>query len=149
MTEQLLPLRTSALDSAERATYAAIADELIPHGEGMPSASEADVHTRWVEEALGYRPDLVDPLRQALAITAGLPPRDAVDLLHAQHISLFDTLGTLTAGAYFLNPDIKSRIGYPGQVSTPLRDDSDQYLDLLANVVERGPIYRQVPGETY
>ena len=149
MTEQLLPLHTSALTSGERSTYAAIADELIPNGEGMPSASDADVPTRWVEDALRYRPDLLPPLREALAIVDGLAARYAVELLHAQHVPLFDAVGTLTAGAYFLNPEIKSAIGYPGQVSTPLRDDSDEYLELLANVVERGPIYREVPGEKY
>ncbi len=149
MTQQTVPVTMNVLTADERATYSAIADELIPEGEGMPSASQADVPSRWVEEALHFRPDLVTPLRQALALTANLPPREGIDLLHAHHVSLFDALGTLTAGAYFLNPDIKSRIGYPGQVPTPLRDDSDDYLDLLANVAERGPIYRTVPGETY
>lgn len=149
MTEQAVQIAMNVLTADERATYSAIADELIPHGEGMPSASQADVPSRWVEEALHHRPDLVEPLRQALALTATLPPREAIELLHAQHVPLFDALGTITAGAYFLNPEIKSRIGYPGQVPTPLRDDSDDYLDLLANVVERGPIYRTVPGENY
>ncbi len=149
MTEQHVQITMSVLTVDERATYTAIADELIPQGEGMPSASQADVPSRWVEEALQFRPDLLPPLRQALALAAALPPREAIDLLHAHHVPLFDALGTITAGAYFLNPEIKARIGYPGQVPTPLRDDSDEYLDLLANVVERGPIYRTVPGENY
>jgi len=113
------------LTDDDRRTYAGIADILIPEAEGMPSASQAGVPDRYLDEALGYRPDLQDAFDQALEAGRGLPPADAVELLNSEHIPAFEALGTLTAGAYFLNPDIRQRIGYPGQVPTPPKDDTD------------------------
>lgn len=131
------------LTPAERLTFAGIADVLIPAAEGMPSASQAEVPDRYLDEALGYRPDLLDGLREALGAAGDLAPEDAVDLLNSEHIPAFEALGTLTAGAYFLNSDIRGLIGYPGQVPTPAKDDLDTYVDLLENVMERGQIYRE------
>lgn len=133
------------LTLTQRERLASLADVLIPSAEGMPSASEADVPTRWIDDALGYRPDLADGLVAALDAAGDLPAEQAVELLNREHIPAFEALGTLTAGAYFLNPDIKQRIGYPGQVATPAREDLDTYVDLLENVVERGQVYRETP----
>jgi len=57
------PLAT--LDANARATLASIGDRLIPAADGMPSAGEVvgDDRLRFV---LVARPDLVEPLRQAL-----------------------------------------------------------------------------------
>lgn len=132
------------LTNEERNRFAEIADVLIPHAEGMPSASEADVVTRWIDDALGYRPDLVDLFHEALALGAGLEAAEAVELLNAHHSAAFEALGTLTAGSYFLNPDIRTLIGYPGQLPTLPRNDVDTYVDLLEHVAERGQIYRDV-----
>jgi len=53
------------LDATERATLAAIADDLIPAAHDMPSAADVldDARLRFV---LNARPDLLDPLRAAL-----------------------------------------------------------------------------------
>lgn len=136
------------LTDDERATYSAIADVLIPEAEGMPSASQADVPTRWVEEALKHRPDLEGGLHEALQASVGQAPDAAVEMLNRDHIPAFEALGTLTAGAYFLNPEIRERIGYPGQVATLARTDMDSYADLLEEVLERGQVYREAPAET-
>jgi hypothetical protein len=130
------------LSDQQRQTFAALADVLIPSAEGMPSASEAGVPTRWIDEAIGFRPDLEPGLVRALEIGATLPAEEAVVILNAEHTDAFDALGVLTSGAYFLNPAVKDLIGYPGQVPAPARDDVDTYTDMLAAVVERGPIYR-------
>jgi hypothetical protein len=133
------------LTDEERQKFAAIADVLIPSAEGMPSASEAAVPETWLDEALRHRPDLSAGLRAALKAAGDLPAEEAVDLLNSEHISAFEALGTLAAGAYFLNPEVKQLIGYPGQVPTPPKDDTDTYFDLLENVLERGQVYRDVP----
>jgi len=135
------------LTDEERQRFASLADVLIPSEEGMPSASEAGVPDRWLTDALGYRPDLEPGLQDALDVSGDLPPEAAIDLLNTAHISAFEALGTLAAGAYFLNPDVRELIGYPGQVPTLPRDDTDSYIDLLENVVERGQIYRDVPAD--
>jgi hypothetical protein len=133
------------LSDAERQVYAMLADRLIPRAEGMPAASEAGVPTRWIDEALRFRPDLAIPLRRALELAHGEDPDVALALVNSRDPEAFEALGTLTAGAYFLNPETRELVGYPGQVSKPIRDDVDDYIDMLARVVERGPFYREVP----
>ncbi|MFI1035452.1 hypothetical protein [Streptomyces sp. NPDC020951] len=129
----------------QRERFASLADILIPAAEGMPSASQAEVPTRWLDDALGYRPDLAPGLEEALQAAGDLPADEAIHLLNRDHIPAFEAFGTLTAGAYFLNPDVRQLIGYPGQVATPPKDDTHTYFDLLENVVERGQVYRDVP----
>lgn len=135
------------LSDSQRAVYAGLADILIPSAEGMPSASEADVPTRWIDEALRHRPDLVEALMAAIDAATGKEAQEAVEYLNKEHIPAFEAMGTLTAGAYFLNPQVKQLIGYPGQVPTLVREDMDTYADLLENVLERGQIYREAPAE--
>lgn len=134
------------LTDEDRQRFAALADVLIPEAEGMPSASQAAVPEKWLDEALRHRPDLADGLRDALSAAGDLPAEEAVNLLNTDHIPAFEALGTLAAGAYFLNPEIKQLIGYPGQVPTPPKDDTHTYFDLLENVLERGQVYRDVPA---
>lgn len=136
------------LSDDERAVYAGIADILIPDAEDMPSASQAGVHTRWVDEALRYRPDLQERFRTALSVAAGHEPAEAVELLNSDHIPAFEALGTLTAGAYFLNPDVRQRLGYPGQTPTLARPDTELYENLLMNVMQRGQVYRDAPEQS-
>ena len=134
------------LSEDERRRYGELADVLVPSAEGMPSATQAAVHTHWVDEALRARPDLGVGLRKALELTADLPAEAAVELLNAEHSPVFDALGTVTAGAYFLSPDVRASLGYPGQVPQPIVDDVDSYADLLERVLDRGPIYREAPA---
>lgn len=134
------------LSPEQRERFASLADVLIPAAEGMPSASQADVPNRWLDDALGYRPDLVQGLEEALQAARDLPAEEAIEVLNRDHIPAFEALGTLAAGAYFLNPEIKQMIGYPGQVSTLPKDDTDTYFDLLEHVLDRGPIYRETPS---
>jgi hypothetical protein len=136
----------TALSDAERGTYALLADLLIPADEDLPSATGAEVPTRWIDEALRVRPDLIEELRSAISLAAGSDAQAAIETLHRSNPDAFDALGTLTAGAYFMNPEVRRMIGYPGQVGIPVREDVDTYIDMLANVVERGQVYRDVPA---
>jgi hypothetical protein len=139
-------VKVGILTADERQVFAALADELIPHADEMPSASEADVPTVWLDVALHARPDLVGPLKEAIARAGTSAPRDSLEKLNSSHGELFDALTTATAGAYLLNPDVRRLIGYPGQVPHPLNDDTAEYFDSLEKVVERGEIYRHAPG---
>jgi hypothetical protein len=52
------------------------------------------------------------------------------------------------AGGYFLNPAVRSSIGYPGQQSVPIRNEEppDYEQDgLIASVIARGRVYRPTP----
>ncbi len=133
-----------------RATLAGLADILIPagDGQGLPSASQAGVAERWLDEVLEARPEVAEPLANLLRALDGQAPPAAIARLQVENPSGFDLLCTVVAGAFFLNPDIRQTIGYPGQQAVPIQveDPPDYEQDgLLASVIARGPIYRPTP----
>ena len=72
---------TSALarfDPGRRAALEAVANLLIPSGDGMPSASEAGVAGRWLDEVLRLRPDFGPPLAAVLDGLIGTDPEVAL-----------------------------------------------------------------------
>jgi hypothetical protein len=60
----------------------------------------------------------------------------------------FGLLAELVPGAYFLNPQVRTSLGYHGQGPHPI-DPRPDYLDdgLLQSVIGRGPIYRPTPRQ--
>jgi hypothetical protein len=137
------------ISDVRRAQLGAIADQLIPAGSGMPSASGAGVSGEFLDEVLTARPDLAAPLAEALASVDGLSAVDALASLRGNP----DGWGVLTAvvpAAYFLNPAMRSAIGYPGLEARPIDPDAapDYLADgLLDSVVARGPVYRPTPAD--
>jgi hypothetical protein len=137
------------ISDSRRAQLGAIADQLIPAGSGMPSASEAGVAGQYLDEVLAARPDLAAPLDDTLASVDGLSATDALAVLRENA----DGWGVLTAvvpAAYFLNPAMRSAIGYPGLEARPIDPDlAPDYLadGLLDSVVARGPVYRPTPAD--
>ena len=114
-----------SLSEQRRAQLGAIADELIPAGSGMPSASEAGVGGQYLDEGAD------DPIG-ALRGDAGA----------------WGVITAVVPAAYFLNPDMRAAIGYPGLEARPIDPDAaPDYLDdgLLDSVVSRGPVYRPTP----
>ncbi|MGH3091301.1 MAG: NAD(P)-binding protein, partial [Gaiellaceae bacterium] len=133
-----------------RRTFAALADVLIPAGEGMPAASEVDVGGKWLDRALGARPDLETTLERLLAEVAGRDPSGEVRRLHAEDAEGFAALAHLAAGAYTMHAKVRKRLGYPGQKSNPpLPDEAEYYLEdgLLDPVLALAPFGRQLPAE--
>ncbi|MUL82024.1 MULTISPECIES: hypothetical protein [unclassified Mycolicibacterium] len=129
------------LNSEQRQVFAILAETLIPAGDNMPSATTAEVSGALLDQVLGYRPDLVDPLTAALDSSAGKDPESALDSLAAEQPDQFEALTVLTAGAYFLSPAVKAAMPYDA-APRPARDDMDSYVDMLENVVDRGFVIR-------
>ena len=88
----------SALTQTERRRLGALADILVPARDGMPAASEADVHGTGVDRVTALRPDLLAPVRRALAAGA------SVDDLRRDDPEAFAALTTLVAAAYLTEP---------------------------------------------
>jgi hypothetical protein len=132
----------------ERTLLAALADVLIPAGNGMPSASQAGVAALWLDAVLAARPDLGRGLKDLLAKAHDRNAEDYVADLRANDPGTFDLLAQTAAGAYFMNPQVQQLIGYAGQGPRPIDPEPD-YLDdgLLESVVRRGPIYRPTPPD--
>lgn len=127
-----------------------LSDYMIPSHEGMPSASEAEVVTVWMEEILKHRHDLREAIPVILSILEEVKdqsPADQLRYLSEKDIVAAETLGYLFASSYLLNPDVRNRIGYPGQkaiVDYPA-EETPYYVrnGMLQRVIDRGPIYRE------
>lgn len=142
-------MSTDFLKGANKAILSSVIDALIPSFEAMPSASEAEVVSHWANEVLNIRHDLRESLFRALRVLDKLESNEAKEKLNAlqkQDPEAFNALGVVVAGGYFLNPDIREKIGYPGQIC---RDDYEAeeemgYVSdgLLAPVLSRGTLYR-------
>jgi hypothetical protein len=137
------------ISDERRAQLGAIADQLIPAGSGMPSASGAGVSGQYLDEVLAARPDLAEPLDAALASVSGLDPAAALAALR-ENAEGWGVLTAVVPGAYFMNPAIRSAIGYPGLESRPIDPGAaPDYLEdgLLDSVKSRGPVYRPTPTD--
>lgn len=140
----------SELNERQRERLAAMADVLMPAGEGLPAASEVDVHRTWIDQALDAVPMMADAVRFAIELPG--EPAEAVETLRERHPEAFITFTFVLSGAYFMHPKVRRALGYEGlavEPNPPLEGESEYYLeedDLLAPVLARGPIYRQVPN---
>ncbi len=134
------------LTDQERTVFAGLADVLIPSGARMPAASEAGVSREWLDAVLAARPDLVEPLRRILASAKGRTAQEAVEQL--RETGALGVLAEIVPNAYYMNPAIRERIGYPLQQAVPIEpgeDDDPDAQALIASVRQRGTIYRPIP----
>ncbi|HEX2045003.1 MAG TPA: GMC family oxidoreductase, partial [Gaiellaceae bacterium] len=115
-----------------------------------PAASDVDVGGRWLDRALGARPDLEATLERVLAEAAGADPAGEVRRLREEDPDGFAALAHLASGAYTMHARVRKRLGYPGQkADPPLPDEAEYYLadELLEPVLALAPFGRQAPGE--
>jgi hypothetical protein len=133
-----------AFGADDRATFAAVADRLIPAAHGMPSAGDVvgDERLRFV---LNARPDLVDAVRAALRPELGDDPQARLDALGRDEPANLGALQLAIVAGYYTDADVRARIGYPGQEALTLRSwDVPAYIDegLIDAVLARGPVWR-------
>jgi hypothetical protein len=139
------------LTPGRRKTLARLADVLVPASEGMPSGSAVGVADAGVDLVLDARNDLRDVLARLLDEVEGEAPHEVVARLEgeARGSKRFQALLVVVFGAYYMTPEVRRRIGYPGQEARPVDVMADlaAYINegLLDPVVERGPVYRD-PG---
>jgi choline dehydrogenase-like flavoprotein len=110
------------VDEMDRAAFASLADLLIPSGDEMPSASAAGVHSHLLDRLLRVRPDLLPPLLRAADalrdnVTSGQLTLSGVEEWGATDRPAMAALMQLAAGAYYMNGDVRERLGYPDDVS--------------------------------
>jgi hypothetical protein len=135
------------LNTEERSVLAGLADVLIPAGDGFPAASMAGVTSEGLDRLLAVRPDLTPGLKKLLSAAKGREPAEVMAELKATDPAGFGILTELVPGAYFMNPDVRSALGYDGQVPHPIDPRPDHLEDgLLQSVIDRGPVYRSTPG---
>jgi len=89
------------------------------------------------------RPDLIEPLRRALA--AGVSVKD----LHAHDSKAFDALATVVGAAYLTEPRVQRLLGYPGRRALPAGYSEAEAMELgelVRPVQERGFASRGTAG---
>jgi hypothetical protein len=134
-----------SLSDDQRATFAALADVLIPGAGDMPSASAADVASKWVDRALKSRADLADGLCETLDAGRGVDPAAHLAQLEQAEPARLEELKLIVAGSYYMSPRTRKRLGYPGQARYPIVPGEAEFYDvesLLAPVRARGFAYR-------
>jgi hypothetical protein len=141
------------LTEDEQLTLLRIADTLIPAAGPNPKASDADQFVPYLHLALAARADVFDAVVKAVTQLAAVPD-DAMyaelKTMWAQDKFTFDPLSSIIAGAYFMTPQVKELIGYPGQHRDPagLEDAANELeTGILEPVLERGHIYVSAAGE--
>jgi len=126
----------------------ALADFLIPEHGKMPRFSAVCSHAD-TRAALDFRIDLKDGF--ARAVPAGLPNGEEpyLESLFREDDEAFTALATILVCTYYMNPSVRSLIGYPGQENVTYDTFATQsYVTdgSLAKVVARGRKYRPTPG---
>ena len=116
----------------------------------MPSASEAGVAGEWLDAIVAAEPGFGPRARLRAGRGGRGRPRRRAQRIETTDPVGWGTLTTVVAGAYFLNPAIAERVGYPGRRGDPGRptDRTPDWLQdgLLDSVKARGPVYRPTPG---
>ena len=125
------------LDGNQRGVLSTIADLLIPATAEMPSATDAGVPKNLIDMVLGYREDLVAAFLDALTACSGKDPATALDELSGNSPEKFEALTLLISAAYFQSAKVKAALNY-NPAPRAVNDDVDTYIDMLADVVDRG-----------
>jgi hypothetical protein len=134
----------ATLSEGERATFAAIADHLIPAAHGMPSAADVLAEDR-LRFVLNARPDLVEPLRAALRPELGDDVVARLDALGRDDPTVLGALQLVIVAGYYTDRHVRELIGYPGQMALDIRSwEYPAYLEegLINAVLARGPVWR-------
>ena len=144
------PQHPKDFDEVFRARLARIADVLVPAYQGMPAASSVGIAGDLLDKALRARPDLAADCRRAVQECADPPSPEALERLAATDPSGFAALLVLVLGGYYISTEVRKLLHYAGQEA--LRIDIGELPDyieegLLDEVVDRGPIFRQVPPD--
>ena len=139
------------VDDALRARLRAFADVLIPAAHEMPAASEVGIADDQLDRVLRARPDLSEPLARALERVDPADHEGSLEGLREQDPAAHDALLLAVVGGYYIDRDVRRRLGYTGQVPVEVRAEIiPNYVEegLIEPLLARGPIYREVPAAT-
>ena len=139
------------VDDALRDRLRTFADVLIPAAHDMPAASEVGVADRQLDRRAAA-PARTSPSRLARAVER-VDPADyegSLARLHEEDRVAHEALLLTVVGGYYIDRDVRRRLGYTGQVPVEVRPEIiPNYVEegLVEPLLARGPIYRRVPEE--
>jgi hypothetical protein len=130
-------------DHAAASRFAAIADCIIPRTAEMPSASDVGIGDLLQRKLTRYRPDLVGSVGAILGRATTESPEQFVERLEIEEPQAFQLLFQAVAGSYYLSPEVRQRIGYPGQEAQLLPREGIGVEDLLEGMLDAPKIFRR------
>ncbi|MGW0877497.1 hypothetical protein ACWD3Z_44615 [Streptomyces sp. NPDC002740] len=138
-----------SLTSVQSATLLALAGAIIPAGAREPAADAVLANGHWLGRGFAAEPQLEAVVAQACDRLRDEDPVPALRSLAAEHPTEFYALTTAVAGSYYMAPEVRAAIGYPGQIRRPAGlteavDDLED--DLIAPMLAGEPRYRPTPG---
>ena len=134
----------AAFDPAARAAFTAVAEQLIPAAHGMPSAGEIVGGAR-LAFVLRARPDLLEPLREALRPGLGADAPSRLATLEREAPELLGVLQQVVVFGYYTDKGVRDLLGYPGQEAKTLYSwKVPDFIEegLTDQVLARGPVWR-------
>src|SRR5690606_32449809 len=108
-------------------------DALIPADPtlDMPSASQIDLVGKYLPEVLLLRDDMAEEFYSAIAQLPREQPDNALAELQKIGPKYFECFTRLIAGAFFLDPQINSKLGYGGQEPIWETPDYDELVESI------------------
>lgn len=122
----------TAFTDAERNRLESFADQLIPRDGNHPSASDIGVFGALYQTALGYNPDIGTLFGTALSKVPG----DDIFALRKIDPALFERVAETIGAIYFMDPDVRIAVGFPGREARAARIDTAEIEGLLMPVFE-------------
>ena len=147
MTASDPTLVAGVVDDGLRDRLRRLADALIPAAHGMPAASEVGVADRQLDKVLAVRGDLAEPLARAVADADPADYEASLARLRERDREAHDALLLVVVGGYYIDPDVRRRLGYDGQQPVEVRPEIiPNYVEegLIEPLLARGPVYRPV-----
>ena len=117
---------------AQRTRLETFADQLIPHDNTHPSASQTGVLRALYETALTYNPDIAATLSTVLDTVPG----GDIFALRKADPTLFERFAETIGAIYFMDTGVRNAIGFPGREARAARTDPAEMEDLLMPVLE-------------
>ena len=136
------------LTPSERRAVASLADALIPPSPRGLSASEAGMAGDLLDALETHAPERLGLLRIAIAHGVGTTPQGALAALRAADAVAYDGFCETIAAIYFMAPNVREAIGFPGRLPRPARIEVTDIEDLLMPVLEAGFAPRATPKGT-
>jgi hypothetical protein len=133
-----------------RERFRAVADQLIPEAEGMPSASSVGVADGQLDKVLEVRPDLEGPFLRALDLIDSESAVTSIEELSKTDPEAYEAMTLVTVGGYYIVPEIRQKLNYDGQEPVEVKPAIiPHYVDegLIDAVLQKGTYYRRIPGE--
>ena len=116
-----IKMRSAGLTAVVRQRLNLVADHVIPAGEGMPSASQVDIAGDLLDRVIALLPDLA----RTLSYLFEQDPEDPetwLGELPKEDPEGYRSVLLAVAASYYLDPQVRQRIGYPGHPSVPVRE---------------------------